>query len=128
MTPADLLNIAITFYETYPCDGCDPQEDADILLFQSGLYDCGKGKNFEVDFVRQFILNDDAGEYDHMEQLHCTFYYPASLAEGKNIDFNVWSIGCSSLADFRTKVTEADGFRLALEAKPRRIRIHQEQV
>jgi hypothetical protein len=128
LTPADLLDIAVNFYEMYPCDGCDPQEDADMLLFQCGVYDWGEGKNFEVDFVRQFILNDDDGEYDHIEMIRFTFYYPATLTEGRSIEFRIWSKECSSLAEFRQKVTEAHGFRLALNMKPKRTMIRRDRV
>jgi hypothetical protein len=57
-------------------EGVDP-EDGDMSLFQWGAYDWGdgKGERFEVDFTRQFSILTPSGDYDHMEQLRCTFFY-----------------------------------------------------
>jgi hypothetical protein len=59
-----------------PVEGVDP-EFGDMFLFQWGVYDWrdGNGERFEIDFLRQFSVNTPDGEYDHMEQLHCTFYF-----------------------------------------------------
>ncbi len=50
--------------------------DGDMCLFQWGTHDWhdGRGELFEIDFLRQFMIEED-GEYDHMEQLHCTFRF-----------------------------------------------------
>lgn len=128
VTPSEILDSLVKFYETHPCDGCDPREDADMLLFQCGVYDWGEGRNFEVDFVRQFIINHENGDYDHMEQLHFTFYYPPEDAGMSKIEFNIWNNDCSDLAAFRERVEEAEGFRLAVRATPSRTQIIQHQV
>lgn len=56
-------------------------EDGDMVLFQWGTHDWGdgRGERFEIDFLRQFTI-EDAGEYDHMEQLHCTFEFEPTEA------------------------------------------------
>ncbi|HZS24691.1 MAG TPA: hypothetical protein VFA30_06840 [Gaiellaceae bacterium] len=59
-----------------PAEGVDP-DGGDMVLFQWGVYDWydGNGERFEIDFTRQFSILTRRGDYDHMEQLHCTFQY-----------------------------------------------------
>src|SRR2546422_9589195 len=47
-----------------------------MCLFQWGTHDWhdGRGELFEVDFLRQFMIEFES-DYDHMEQLHCTFRF-----------------------------------------------------
>ena len=77
----DPLQTWATFKEfaALPVEGVAP-EDGDMFLFQWGAYDWhdGNGERFEIDVTRQFVINTPRGDYDHMEQLHCTFYYGAS--------------------------------------------------
>ena len=42
----------------------------DGFLFQAGSYHFTGSSLFYLDFVRQFSMQDETGEYDHMEQLH----------------------------------------------------------
>lgn len=74
----DPLATWATFKEfaAIPVEGVDPDE-GDLLLFQWGAYDWadGNGERFEIDVTRQFSILDRRSEYDHMEQLRCTFYY-----------------------------------------------------
>jgi len=63
-------------FAALPVEGVDPV-GGDTLLFQWGNYDWhdGNGERFEIDFLRQFGIITPDGEYDHMEQLHCTFLF-----------------------------------------------------
>jgi len=74
----DPLQTWLTFkdFAVMPVEGIDPY-GGDMLLFQWGVYDWydGSGERFEIDFTRQFSILTPEGEYDHMEQLHCTFRY-----------------------------------------------------
>lgn len=61
----------------------------EALLFQCGVFNFTGEDLFYVDFVRQFIVEED-GEYSYMEQLHCelTFKPSGSL---QNLEKNLWS-------------------------------------
>jgi hypothetical protein len=84
-------NVFKTF-AVLPVEGVGPDSDDDLLLFQWGCYDWGgKGERFNVDFLRQFTVYSRGGGYDHMEQLHCTFFFeptPGLRALGSD---NEWS-------------------------------------
>ena len=81
------------FYKSVPPDGCEP-DDGDMLLFQWGTYDWGKGENFEIGITRQFI---ELGQEDDeaISQLSLVYRYePAE--ELKNIPAgNRWCDGPS---------------------------------
>lgn len=64
-------------FAALPVEGVGQDSDDDLLLFQWGCYDWrdGKGERFNVDFLRQFTVYSRDGDYDHMEQLHCTFFF-----------------------------------------------------
>jgi hypothetical protein len=49
------------------------QPDDDGFLFQWGVH--GSSQLFHLGFLRQFSFFTADGEYDHMEQLQCTFHY-----------------------------------------------------
>ena len=50
----------LAFYESMRFDDVDLAADGDMLLYQWGTYDWGRGASFEFDITRQLILG--AGE------------------------------------------------------------------
>jgi hypothetical protein len=79
--------------------------------------------------VRQFSLYVD-GEYDHMEQLHCNFYFPAtdswrSLGRG-----DLWGDPetAETLGKWIDEVEAQPVFTAAVAAKPEATLIQQEEV
>src|SRR5690554_5476422 len=66
------LRALIDFYANVRADGYDPGADEDMLLFQWGTYDWGEGERFEIDLVRQVMVNEA------IWQLHLTYRYPPS--------------------------------------------------
>jgi hypothetical protein len=64
------------------CDEVDLENQGDMLLLQWGIFDWGKGKSFEFDITRQFMLNSDLIDEENeniMEgvwQLHLTLRFP----------------------------------------------------
>ena len=71
-TDNSVKNIIKVFIENYLKESkkYNRQEDADMLLFQYGVYDWGNGKNLEIDFVRQLIKDED------IIQIHITLTIP----------------------------------------------------
>jgi hypothetical protein len=73
MTPAPALEAVLSFYRDVRAEECDPAAGQDMLLFQWGTYDWGKGKHFELDITRQFMFED--GEDEDIWQFHVTFKF-----------------------------------------------------
>jgi hypothetical protein len=103
-----------------------PSDDADGFLFEYGVYDWGDGEYFNWGFCRQFILYD-GDEYDHMEQLHCTFYYEPAPALRELGSGELWSFGLS-LPEWIAQVERMPGFDATREQIPVSARIEQWEV
>jgi hypothetical protein len=113
LTPGQATDSMIQFYKQLRADACDFESDADMLLFQWGVYDWGAGEFFEYNITRQLIypetipadaaLPDDGdGEEEIFGQLSLTLKY-APTSELRAIPSgNRW---CHDLADLSTFTT-----------------------
>lgn len=77
LTPYLALDAMFAFYREIPASDCLECEQ-DMLLFQWGTYDWGKGRHFEIDITRQFIRGE--GEDDDIWQLSLTVRVPPEPA------------------------------------------------
>ena len=127
LTIADLLQVTLQSYEAL-CSDCSRDDAGDVLLFNCGVLDWGQGEGLQVDFVRQFSVNDFNGDFSHLEELHATLQYPAELAVGKDVAFSLCSADCASLEDFRQQVTESAVYRLTENVRPEGFKIYQERL
>jgi hypothetical protein len=122
----DPLQTWTTFkkFAELPVEGVDP-EGGDMFLFQWGVYDWhdGNGERFEIDVTRQFVINAPSGDYDHMEQLHCTFYYDADAQLRQFASGDDWLDNVGHAESFPVFKVLRDGL-----AVPTCLRIEQEQV
>ena len=105
-----LNNILKVFTDTYMLSNkkFDRNNDADMLLFQYGVYDWGNGKNLEIDFVRQLIQNDD------VIQIHITLKIPYQDEFSKIESFNEWynsSHSEMSLTEWHDKIKSSSVFQ-----------------
>ena len=105
-----LNNILKVFTDTYMLSNkkFDRNNDADMLLFQYGVYDWGNGKNLEIDFVRQLIQNDD------VIQIHITLKIPYQDEFSKIESFNEWYNSSHyemSLTEWHDKIKSSSVFQ-----------------
>lgn len=106
----------------------EPVEEADDgVLFQIGVYDFTGVEQCHFDFVRQFSLNDDNGEYDHMEQLHLEVLCDPT-ERLRQFGTNRWDFGFSSIDAFFAEVESIEAFQAAIEHSPWRCEVAQEEV
>lgn len=78
LTAAVGIESMLAFYAEERADDCDLEEDGDMLLFQWGLFDWGKGEFLEINITRQFI-----GDAEEPRQLSLTFQFdPACALKG----------------------------------------------
>ncbi len=82
----------------------------DGFLFQVGCYDFTGKPLFYLDFVRQFLMDDATGEYDHMEQLHIEFTRQTNH-DLDRIKANLWAYDFESLAAFFSTVEHMPEFQ-----------------
>lgn len=99
----------------------------DRLLFQCGVFTFSGPELFELDFTRQFAHEID-GEYDHMEQLQCTFYFTPE-PDLRPLSTSLWSSEAESLNAFFTQVEALPEFQVPITRyRPLRVRVTQEGV
>ncbi len=102
LTPAAGVEAMLSYYADERADGCDLDEDGDMLLFQWGTYDWGDGPSFEVNLTRQLMVTDDGAE---PRQLGLTFRFTPDHAPSRLKDGNKWCESPGGLAAFRRFIT-----------------------
>ena len=110
------IEAMLRFYEEERVDGCDIDEEGDMLLFQWGSNDWGEGEFFEVEIARQ--LMDQAGEDEDVRQLRLIYRFAPDAKLRKLEDGNQW---CSSLDEvdaFRTFIHSSQAFKAGVKLDP----------
>ena len=93
---ADGMEAMFEFYRSTRAADCSLEHDGDMLLFQWGTYDWGKGRHFELDITRQFIRDSGDDDDDDIWQLSLRFLFePNDLEPG-----NRWCRTPHELEDF----------------------------
>ncbi|HEV3077698.1 MAG TPA: hypothetical protein VHB47_24980 [Thermoanaerobaculia bacterium] len=116
---AAFIEGALDFYASVPASGLAADSQADMLLFQFGIFDWGSGEHFEIDLTRQFIV---AGKVDDeaISQLRCTVYFdPTSTLKAVGSDHR-WCEGYADLPEFKASVLSSQAYIKALAEVPKR--------
>jgi hypothetical protein len=108
----EITGAALDFYSTVSASGLAATADADMLLFQVGLYDWGNGEHVEFDLTRQFIV-DDEGE-DAISQLRCTVLYEPTIGLRSIARAHRWCNSRDEVAAFARLVRSSDAYRTVL--------------
>lgn len=126
LTPDAGFSEAFAFYRDVRPIGCQSKGlEGDMLLYQWGTYDWGKGKYFNLDLTRQFILEgteDDEGIF----QLHLTFLYAPSPVLESVAEGNHWCRSPTDLSDFENFVRSSSSYRTALAQTPAKVELSYE--
>lgn len=110
------------FYQNDRADGCLIDQDGDMLLYQWGTYDWGKGESFELDITRQFIEN--ASEDENIKQLSLTFRFHPTEGFRQIGEGNLWCSSPEGIEVFRafifdspafSAISSAESWKVALE-------------
>ena len=109
---ASMLN----FYAEERTEGCDLEEDGDMLLYQWGCQDWGEGEFFEVNITRQ--LMDGALEDEDIRQLSLTFRFKPDSKLRKLVNGNKWCTSPDEVAAFRTFIHSSQALKAVAKMKP----------
>ena len=97
-TPRAGVQRMCSYYRDLRSDDVDLEHQGDMLLFQWGTYDWGRGKHFKVDITRQLIRG--GGDDENIWQLHLTYYFLPSDALSALGSGNRWCKTPSELPAF----------------------------
>jgi hypothetical protein len=125
LTPMEGVSTMLKFYRDVRALDCDLKEDGDMLLFQWGTHDWGRGggERFEVDITRQLIpMNTE----DEIWQLSLTFAFEPrfeALRAG-----NKWCWHLEEVGDFENFLNESPVLRAVRDVEVRAAELSYENV
>ena len=108
----------INFYKNTTVLNCDRDMDEDMLLFQFGPPN-RYNKFHYINFTRQYMFNNQDGEYDHMLQLSINLNYDDKVTSKSG---NQWLEGEDYLS-FIKYIKETEVYRNSKSIKPINIEI-----
>ena len=106
----------LAYYQEERAEGPSLERDGDMLLYQWGTYDWGRGEFFELDITRQLILND--GEDDDIWQLQLTFRFSPTASLRDLRRGNRWCSTPDELAEFETFIRASQAYQAVAAVKP----------
>jgi hypothetical protein len=115
----------IGFYTEIRAEGCDVDEDADMLLFQWGVYDWGDGEFFEYDLTRQFIIQK--GSEDSVWQLSLTLKFIADKDLRKIETGDQWCSKPDEVSKFREFINEHRSTKALINLEPINVTLSYEK-
>ncbi len=129
LTPVQGIRLMLDFYRDVRADGCELDEDGDMLLFQWGTYDFGDGRSFQFDLTRQLTVAEPEEDDDSaMSQLSFTFHFTPSAQFDALKDGNRWCSTPDELEDFETFITGSDAHRAVATARPAKVTLEYGDV
>lgn len=109
LRPYELVQAALDFFVSARASGLDAEPGSDMLLYQWGVFDFGKGEFFEFDLTRQFISEGQSGD-GAFSQFRCTAYFEPS-AELRSIpQSNRWCKSKADVGEFRNFILGSRAF------------------
>lgn len=115
LTLVDGVAALISFYEEVRAEGCDVDENGDMLLFEWGAFDWGDGPAFEVSMTRQLVESEV--EDDEPRQLRLTFRFN-SPAAGTVRSGNRWCESPDGVPAFRKFISRSGAYKAVRETTP----------
>ncbi len=109
LSVAEGFRLMLDFYEAIAAEGCEGV-DRDMLLFQWGTHDWGKGRFFNLNLTRQFIQSAEDPDDESMSQLKLTFFYEPQIPLEQLVSGNRWCGNCEELAEFKIFIAGSAAF------------------
>ena len=122
LTVPQLVESALEFYRSVRASGLEKTPQSDMLLFQWGIYNWGKGENFEFDLTRQFISSGSFGD-DAISQLRCTAYFLPTPELRALPASNRWCGSVAEIEAFSRFILESGAFLAVSSVTPAHVNI-----
>jgi len=125
LVPRAGIDEMIRFFRDERAEGCLLENDQDMLLYQWGVYDWGKGESFELDITRQ-LISTDAADDDDIWQLSLTFRYSPSAELRAVPPGNRWCENLSAVDEFAGFIAQSRAFQAFAELTPNAVELRYE--
>ena len=122
VSASDAVELMLEFYRKIRATNCPIDDNGDMLLYQWGVYDWGKGETFNIDITRQFIIKGSSGD-EGMSQLSFTLHFTPSEKLHKIRDGNRWCESLSELEDFREFILNSEAYQAIRDLRPARVEL-----
>lgn len=109
VSPDAAFRAMLAFYCEERASGGNVDEDADMLLFQWGIYDWGNGEHLEIDITRQVMIPGKEDD-DAIWQLHLTYRCTPTASDRDLGSGNEWCNSPAELEQFSRLVTTSGAF------------------
>jgi hypothetical protein len=126
LSPAEGISLMLAFYDDEQADGCNIDEDGDMLLCQWGCYDWGQGESFEFNITRQFTETE--GEDEGIRQLSLTFKFKPVDSLRNLADGNLWCHSPGEIREFRSLIETSVAYRAVTKIKPAKVTLEMQTV
>lgn len=127
LTSKQLVNSSLEFFREVPFSGLGRGQDSDMLLFQWGIFNWGKGEHFELNITRQFIESGSMGD-DGMSQLRLTAYFAPTQALRAIRVSNRWCETRNDLENFAKYIATSEAYLAVQNAKPTEVQLTWHKV
>ncbi|CAN7511033.1 hypothetical protein [Polaromonas sp. LjRoot131] len=127
LTASEGVEAMLAFYAAERCDGCDLEEDGDMLLFQWGTYSWGGSTHFELNITRQLMPgggDEDEDDDEGILQLSLTFRFPPAAELQALGSGNEWCATPSGLPAFRAHIDACPAFERVDGQVPSEVVLH----
>lgn len=122
-----LVEGMLAFYREAEAAGLRASPQADMLLYQWGVFDWGKGESFEFDITRQFISSHAFGA-DAISQLRVSALLEPTPELRALKMANRWCRRREEVEEFRAFIVSSPAFRLSNRATRKRVEMDWSRV
>lgn len=122
LTASTAIKLMLAFYRQARAENCPLDNDGDMVLFQWGVYDWGKGEFFHYDITRQFMMPVDE-DYDEITQLRLTLYFPALESSRQAPTGNRWCATLDEANEFESFIKGHESTQMVENLKPTKVEL-----
>jgi hypothetical protein len=122
-----LVENMLSFYRTVRASGLANDPQADMLLFEWGVFNWGKGDYFQIDLTRQFIVADQIDD-DAISQLHCTAYFTPTPELRAIPTSHRWCHSVAEIEPFSAFILGSAAYRAVNSVSPQQVALHWERI
>ena len=127
LSVSQLIENMLAFYRKVPAAGLANAPESDMLLFEWGVFNWGKGEHFQIGLTRQFIVADQIDD-DAISQLHFVAYFDPT-PELKAIPIaHRWCESVAEVEPFSAFIYDSAAYRAVESLPPQRVDLLWERI